>query len=227
MTAGPGAGAGLYTPPALTVSGVTHLAALVSPTRQGPPTLLATGDSVHQAGNVPPLLPAAVADLGGQLGAGGAVPVAVAGVEHRVTTGVISPAHLHTVRRLGPTRYRRVDHGCPALAGQLREAHIVTGVTVASVTVLLAVVQLAGEQLVTQERTGVLHSDAAQLPALVSATASLLLTFPLTASIVSPSRHLVAGQLLVHVATPAPHTGGERTGRAGPEVTVSLAAVGS
>ena len=102
-----------------------------------------------------------------------------------------------------------------------------TSVTVASMTVVLTVVQLAGQELVTEERAGVLHSDAAELPTLVPPTAPPLLTSPPTAGIVSPAGHLGTGQVLVHEATAAPHTGGEGTGGAGAQVTVSLALVGS
>ena len=102
-----------------------------------------------------------------------------------------------------------------------------TAVTVASVTALLAVVESAGQELVTDERAGMLHSDAAELSTLVSPAASLLLTSPPTAGIVSPAGHLGTGQVLVHVATAALDTGGEGTGGAGTQVTVCLALVGS
>ena len=95
--------------------------------------------------------------------------------------------------------------------------------TVASVTVVLAVVQLAGQELVTEERAGMLHSDAAELPTLVPPAAPLLLTSPPTPSIVRPARHLGAGQFLVHVATAAADTGGEGAGRAGARVAGGLA----
>ena len=102
-----------------------------------------------------------------------------------------------------------------------------TSVTVASVTVVLAVVQLAGQELVTEERAGMLHSDAAELPALVPPAASLLLTSPAAPSIVRPAGHLRTGQVLVHIATPAPDTGGEGAGGAGTQVTGGPALVRS
>ena len=101
-----------------------------------------------------------------------------------------------------------------------------TAVTVARVTAVLAVVQPAGQELVTEQRTGMFHSDAAELSTLVSPTASLLLTSPPTAGIVSPAGHLGTGQVLVHEATATSDTGGEGTGGAGTQVTVSLALVG-
>ena len=101
-----------------------------------------------------------------------------------------------------------------------------TGVTVASVTVVLAVVQLAGQELVTEERAGMLHSDAAELPALVPPAAPLLLTSPPTAGIVCSAGHLCAGQVLVQRATAAADTGGEGAGGAGAQVAGGLAMVG-
>ena len=102
-----------------------------------------------------------------------------------------------------------------------------TAVTVTSVTAVLAVVLPAGEEFVTDERAGMLQPDAAELSTLVSPAASLLLTSPPTAGIVSPAGHLGTGQVLVHEATATPHTGGQGTGGAGTQVTVSLALVGS
>ena len=101
-----------------------------------------------------------------------------------------------------------------------------TGVTVASMTVFLTVVQFAGEELVTDERAGMFHPDAAELSTLVPPAAPLLLTSPPTPSIVRPARHLGAGQFLVHVATAAADTCGEGAGGAGAQVTGGLAVVG-
>ena len=101
-----------------------------------------------------------------------------------------------------------------------------TGVTVASVAVFLTVVQFAGEELVTDERTGMFHPDAAELSTLVPPAAPLLLTSPPAASIVSPGGHLCTGEVLVHEATATLDTGGEGTGGTGAQVTVSLAPVG-
>ena len=56
------------------------------------------------------------------------------------------------------------------------------------------------------------HSDAAQLTTLVSATTSLLLTFPLTPGIISSGGELSAGYHLVHGSTPALDTGALVTG---------------
>ena len=102
-----------------------------------------------------------------------------------------------------------------------------TGVTVAGVAALLTVVDPAGQEFVTDERAGMFQSDAAQLPTLVSPAASLLLTSPPTPSIVRPAGHLGTGQVLVHEATAAPHTGGQGTGGTGAQVTVSLTVVRS
>ena len=225
MPTGPGGGAGLDTLARDTVTRVTRLGTPVSPTGQRPAALLTTGDSLHQAGDVPPLLLAAVAGLVGEVSAGRTVGVAVTGVIYRVTARMFSPARLGTVRWAGPARHWRIDDSRPAVTGQFGEADIVTGVTVAGVAVLLAVVKFAGEKLVTQERTRVLYSDAAKLPTLVSPAASLLLTLPLAASIIRPGGHLRAGELLVHVATPAPYCGAEGAGRAGPQVTLGLTPV--
>lgn len=101
-----------------------------------------------------------------------------------------------------------------------------TAVTVASVTVFLAVVEPAGQELVTEQRAGMFHSDTAELSTLVSPTAPLLLTSPPAASIVSPGGHLCTGEVLVHEATATLDTGGEGTGGTGAQVTVSLAPVG-
>ena len=149
------------------------------------------------------------------------------GVMGRVTAGMFSPAGLRTVRRPGPARHRGEDHGGPAVTGELRETDIVTAVAVASVTIVLAVVKAAGQEFVTDERTGMLQSDAAELATLVSPAAPLLLTSPPTAGIVSPAGHLGTGQVLVHEATATSDTGGEGTGGAGTQVTVSPALVGS
>ena len=120
MATGPGDSAGLDTLPAcLTLPGVTDLDAPVTATGERPPALSATGDSLNQTGNISPLLAPTVAALVGQSSAGGAVSVAVAGVEDGVTAGVISPAELCTVRRPGTTGDWRVDDGSPALAGEL------------------------------------------------------------------------------------------------------------
>ena len=102
-----------------------------------------------------------------------------------------------------------------------------TGVTVTGVATLLTVVEPAGQEFVTDERAGMFQSDTAQLSTLVSPAASLLLTSSPTASIIRPGGHLGTGQVLVHVATATPDTGGEGTGGTGAQVTVSLTMMGS
>ena len=111
VATGPGCGAGLDTFSRLTGARVTGLVTPVSAAGERPGTEFATGDSLHQAGDVPPLLPPAVTPLVGQLGAGRTDGVTVAGVMDRVTTGMLSPAGLSAVRGPGPTRYRGVDDG--------------------------------------------------------------------------------------------------------------------
>lgn len=118
MAAGPGGGAGLDTLPRLTGARVAGLVTAVSAAGERAAAEFATGDSLHQAGDVPPLLPPAVTPLVGQLGAGRTDGVAVAGVMDRVATGMFSPAGLTTVRRPGPAGYRGVDDGRPAVTGE-------------------------------------------------------------------------------------------------------------
>ena len=119
MSTGPDCGAGLDTLACLTLARVTDLVTPVTTTGQRSTTQFATGDSLHQTGNVPPLLPATVTPLVGQLGAGRTDGVTVAGVMDGVTTGMFSPAGLSTVRRPGPTGHWRVDDGGPTVTGEL------------------------------------------------------------------------------------------------------------
>ena len=118
VTTWPGGGAGLDTLPRHTGPRVAGLVTPVSAAGERPAAQFATGDSLHQAGDVPPLLPPAVTPLVGQLGAGRTDWVAVAGVMDWVATGMFSPAGLTTVRRPGPARYWGVDDGRPTVTGE-------------------------------------------------------------------------------------------------------------
>ena len=102
---------------------------------------------------------------------------------------------------------------------------IVTSFTISCVTIFLAVVQLAGEKFIAEERTGMFYSDTTSFSALVSSTTSLLLTSSLTASVIRPGGQLGAVHHRVHAATPTPHTRGQRTGRTLAGVTPGLTIV--
>ena len=117
MTTGSGVGAGLDTLGGLTLARVADLVTTVSATGQRAAAEFATGDSLHQASNVPPLLPPAVAPLVSKVCTGWAVCVAVTGVMYGVTTGMFSPAGLRTVRGPGPAWYWRVDDCGPTVTG--------------------------------------------------------------------------------------------------------------
>ena len=118
MTTRPGGGAGLDTLPRLTGSRVAGLVTAVSAAGERPAAEFATGDSLHQTGDVPPLLPPAVTSLVGQLGAGRTDWVTVAGVMDWVATGMFSPAGLTAVWRPGPAWYWGVDDGRPTVTGE-------------------------------------------------------------------------------------------------------------
>ena len=113
----------------------------VTATGEGCSALTATGDSLHQARNTPPLLMSAVTELGGERGAGRAALLAVTRVGHRVVTPVPPPAGLPTLRRLGAAMHRRVEDTGPTLATQLVKTHIGTPLTVTRVTEVLTVMQ--------------------------------------------------------------------------------------
>ena len=119
VSTGPGCGAGLDTLARLTLARVADLVTPVTTTGERPAAQFATGDSLHQAGNVPPLLPATVTPLIGQMGAGRTDGVTVAGVMYGVATGMFSPAGLSTVRWPGTTGHWRVDDGGPTVTGEL------------------------------------------------------------------------------------------------------------
>ena len=85
----------------------------------------------------------------------------------------------------------------------------------------------AGQGFVAWQRAWMVDFNAANLATLVSPAASLLLTSPAAPSIVRPAGHLRTGQVLVHIATPAPDTGGEGAGGAGTQVTGGPALVRS
>ena len=87
---------------------VTDPLTAVTATGKGFPALAATGDSLHQTRNTPPLLVSSVTELGGERGAGRAAVLAVTRVGHRVVTSVPPPAGLPTLRRLGAAMHRGV-----------------------------------------------------------------------------------------------------------------------
>ena len=113
----------------------------VTATGKGFPALAATGDSLHQTRNTPPLLVSSVTELGGERGAGRAAVLAVTRVGHRVVTSVPPPAGLPTLRRLGAAMHRGVEDTGPALATQLVKTDIGTTLTVTRVTKVLTVMQ--------------------------------------------------------------------------------------
>ena len=155
-----------------------------------------------------------VASLDSEGGAGRAGLLAVALVAHWMVARVSSGADPRALRGSHSTGHRGVDDCRAAGTGQLLETDHGAPRTLAPVTELLAAVQRTAEQLAAEERTGVLHHDAALLAALVSAAGSLGLALLAAPGIVSPRGQLGAGQLAVHVATAAPHQGGERARQA-------------
>jgi len=171
-------------------------------------TRSSTRDSLHQTGNIPPLLVSPIAELGGEGGAGGTLGLTVAVVSHRVATRMLSPAQFSALWWPGTTWHRGEGDSSSTVAGKLCEADIVAGVAVPLVTGSLTPVQTTGEHSATQQGAGVLHLDTAQLSTLVLPTLSLLLTSFATPCIVSTGGQLHAGHLLVHVAAPALDTGG-------------------
>ena len=118
MATGPSSGAGLDTLPSLTLTRVTDLVTTVPPTAQSSAAQFAAGDSLHQAGDVPPLLPPAVTPLVGELGAGRTDGITVTGMMYGVATGMFSPAGLTAVWRPGPAWYWGVDDGRPTVTGE-------------------------------------------------------------------------------------------------------------
>lgn len=117
MATGPSGGAGLNTLPSLTLTRVTDLVTPVPPTAQSSAAQFAAGDSLHQAGDVPPLFPPAVTPLVGELCAGRTDGITVTGMMYGVATGMFSPAGLRTVRRPGAARDWRIDDGSPTVTG--------------------------------------------------------------------------------------------------------------
>jgi len=116
---------------------VAGLGTCVPATVKLSPTWLTTGDPLHQAGDILPLLVPPVAQFGGQVGAGGALQLTVTVVTHRMLTVVLSSAQFSTLRRSGATRHWGVEHSTATVAGELREADIGAGVAVSPVTELL------------------------------------------------------------------------------------------
>jgi len=154
---------------------------------------------------------ASVAQLGGELRAWRTVVLAVTGMIGRVGARMVPCTRLSALRWFGPACDWRVQNRRATGAGQLVKADAGTGFTVPTMTEVLTPVESTREQFPADERAFMVHLDATELVALVPTAGPLLLATLLTPSIVGSAGELAAGNLLVHVAAPAPDHGTLRT----------------
>ena len=106
----------------------------MTPTGKRFPTIAATGNSLHETGNILSFLVTAVAELGGERGAGRATLLTVAGVSHWVVAPVPPPARLPALRGLGATLDGGIENTGPAFTTQLIKTYVGTLLTVTRVT---------------------------------------------------------------------------------------------
>lgn len=104
----------------------------------------------------------------------------VAVVKHLVVTLVSSCAHAFALWRLCATGDGRVQDREPTVTRQLVETGLPAGLTVSTVTRLLAAVEATVELVAADQGTLVLHSHTTQLAALVSAAIAFLVAALLT-----------------------------------------------
>lgn len=146
-----------------------------------------------------------IAPLFRQSRARGTLFLAVAVVHDRMVAVVPPGTCLITRRWSGSAGHWRGDRHETAVACQIVEGHIVTRMTVATVTLLFASVLAARQQLSTDERASVINVDAAVLAALVSAAGPLLVAPFLASGVVRSRLEVRTGELAVHEAAPACH----------------------
>lgn len=104
----------------------------------------------------------------------------VAVVKHWVVALVSSCAHVFALWWLGATGDGRVQDGEPTVTRQLVETGLPAGLTVSTVTRLLAAVEATVELVAADQGALVLHIHTTQLAALVSATGAFLVAAFLT-----------------------------------------------
>lgn len=145
----------------------------------------------------------AVAVLGGEDDARGAVGFGVTVVEDWVGARVLAGAWFRAGWFARSARHRREDYGCAALARQFVEGDAVASWAGAPVTGFVTAMPAAGQGLVARLRTDVIVVDAAFLVAFVLGAAAHAVATLLAASVIRSGLQLLALDLLVHVAAAA------------------------
>lgn len=163
-----------------TFATVADPSAAVHFTRQCFITGQATGDVLQVAWDVAALLVISHAPFLSEVSARWTLLLAVAVVKHWVVTFVSSCTHVLTLWWLCATGDRRVQDGEPTVARQLIETGLPAGLTVSTVTGLLAAVEATVKLVATDQKTLVLYIHTAQLSTLVSSTGAFLVAAPLT-----------------------------------------------
>lgn len=162
-----------------TLAAVANTTAAVHLTRKIFVARQTTRNVLQVARDVAALLVVPHAPLLREVSTGRTLVFTVAVVKHGVVALVPPGAGALTLRRFGSTGDGGVQHRQPTVAGQLIEARLPAGFTVASMTRLLAAVEATVQLVATNQRTLVLVGHAAQLSTFVSATRALLVTAPL------------------------------------------------
>lgn len=134
----------------------------------------AAGDVLQVTRDVAALLVLSHAPFLSEVRARRTLLLAVAVVKHWVVTLVSSRAHVLALRWLRAAGDGRVQDSEAAVTRQLVEAGLPAGLTVSTVTSLLAAVEATVELVAADHEALVLHVHAAQLATLVSAAGAFL-----------------------------------------------------
>lgn len=159
---------------------VTDPSAAVLFTRQRLVTRQATGNVLQMTGDVASLLMLSHAPFLSEVCARWTLLLAVAVVKHWVVALVSSRTQVFALWRLRATSDGRVQDGLPAVTRQLIETGLPAGLTVSTVTRLLAAVEATVELVAADQEALVLHAHTTQLATFVSSAGAFLVAAPLT-----------------------------------------------
>lgn len=163
-----------------TLAPVAESSAVVNFTWQCFITCQATRNVLQMTWDVAALLVLSHAPLLSEVGTRWTPLVTVAVVEHWVVTLVSPCTHVFALRWLCSTGDGRVQDSEPTVTRQLVETGLPAGLTVSTMTRLLAAVEATVEFVATDQEAFVLHVNTTQLAALVSATGAFLVAALLT-----------------------------------------------